>query len=46
MGEENRKILSMFDEKSPNFDGRQRKKTEKDQAGERSKTSLLTWWWW
>ena len=42
--EENQKILSVFGEKPPNSDGRQKKKTGKDQAGERSKTSLLAWW--
>ena len=44
--EENQKILSMFGEKSSNPDGKRERKTGKDQAGERSKTSLLAWWWW
>ena len=44
--EENRKILTVFGEKPPNLDGRWRRKTGKDQAIKRSKTSLPTWWWW
>ena len=38
--EENQKILSVFGEKPPNPDGRRGRKTGKDQAIERSKTSL------
>ena len=38
--EENQKILSVFGEKSPNPNGRRGRKTGKDQAIERSKTSL------
>ena len=42
--EENQKILSVFDEKSSNPGGRQRKKTGKNQVRERSKTSFFAWW--
>ena len=38
--EENRKILNVFGEKPPNFDGRRGRKTGKDQAIERFKTFL------
>ena len=43
MEEKNRKILSVFNDKFPNLDGRRGKKTGKDQAKKRSKTSLLAW---
>ena len=39
---ENQKILNMFGEKLSNFDKRQKRKTGKDQAIEKSKTSLPT----
>ena len=38
---ENQKILSVFGEKSSNLDGRRRRKTGKDQAGEKFKTFWL-----
>ena len=40
--DENQKILSIFSQKPPNPIGRQKKKTRKDEAGERFKTFLLT----
>ena len=41
--EENRKIISVFGEKPPNLGGRWRRKTRKNQAEKRFKTSLLAW---